>query len=121
MTIMTLAAPAPIAPLPYAVIVEERTANHWFAQVLGWPECRAEENSREAAIATLKKVLQELLSRAEVIYLDVPKPKVENSIMKYAGMFEDDPQFDEVLAEIETYRKELDLGREELTGPDQEM
>jgi predicted RNase H-like HicB family nuclease len=118
---ITLATSSPLAHLPYAVIVEERTANRWFAQVLGWPECRAEESSREAAIATLKKVLQGLLSQAEVIYLEAPTLKVENSIMQYAGMFEDDPQFDEVLAEIEVYRRELDSQREELTGFHQEI
>ena len=31
-----------------------------------------------------------------------------NPWLKYAGMFADDPDFDEVLEEIEAYRKELD-------------
>jgi hypothetical protein len=32
----------------------------------------------------------------------------DNPWVKYAGMFQDDPQFDEFLAEINSYRQELD-------------
>ena len=32
----------------------------------------------------------------------------DNPWIKYAGMFKDDPQFDEFLSEIESYRHELD-------------
>jgi hypothetical protein len=53
-------------------------------------------------------------SHIESYPYEAPKLKVENSIMKYAGMFKDDPQFEEVLVEIEAYRRELDLEREEL-------
>ena len=31
--------------------------------------------------------------------------------MKHAGMFQDEPLFDQVLEEIETYRRELDADR----------
>jgi hypothetical protein len=50
--------------------------------------------------------------------LDVPAAAPENPLMQYAGMFENDPQFEEVLAEIAAYRRELDLEREELQSAD---
>jgi hypothetical protein len=53
-------------------------------------------------------------SHIESYSCEAPTLKVENSIMQFAGMFEDDPQFEEVLAEIEAYRRELDSEREEL-------
>ncbi len=120
MTIATVALPSPMPQIPYAVLIEEKENDRWSAQVLGWSECRAEGTSREGAIATLKRVLQALLSRAEVIYLDPPSMIAENSMMKYAGVFEDDPQFGEVLAEIRAYRQEIDAGREELLTPNEE-
>ena len=109
-------APTSTSPqqLPYAVLVEQQENGHWIAQVLGWAECRAEGTNRETAIASLQKVLHDRLSRAEIIYLDMPKPTLENPLMKYAGMFKDDPQFDQVLAEIAAYRRELDAERDEL-------
>ena len=38
--------------------------------------------------------------------------------MKHAGMFQDEPLFDQVLEEIETYRRELDADRPELHSND---
>lgn len=38
--------------------------------------------------------------------------------MKHAGMFQDEPLFDQVLKEIETYRRELDTDRPELHSND---
>lgn len=120
MTIATAAAPSPMPQIPYAVLIEQGEGDRWSAQVLGWPNFHAEGSSREGAIASLKEVLQALLSRAELIYLDPPKPMAENSLMKYAGMFEDDPQFDEVLSEIQAYRQEIDVANETLLQPSEE-
>jgi hypothetical protein len=37
------------------------------------------------------------------------EPKAEeNPALKYAGIFKDDPTFDDFLADIETYRCQLD-------------
>ena len=41
-------------------------------------------------------------------------PDIEDPWMKHAGMFQDEPLFDQVLEEIETYRRELDADRPEL-------
>lgn len=40
----------------------------------------------------------------------------DNPWEKYAGMFEDDPQFEEFLSEIESYRRQLDNEAEESQG-----
>jgi predicted RNase H-like HicB family nuclease len=113
----------PLANLPlspssrpsYPVLVEQQSDHSWIAQILGWAECRAQGTSREAAIAALQTALTDRLARAEVIYLDMPEPVPDHPLMKYAGMFRADPQFDEVLAEIAAYRRELDAERDELT------
>jgi cytochrome P450 len=51
--------------------------------------------------------LQELQTQASI-------PEAENPWMKYAGIFKDDPQFDEMLEDIAAHRKALDADREEL-------
>jgi hypothetical protein len=48
-------------------------------------------------------LLQQLQNKKEDISSD-------NPWIKYAGMFKDDPQFDEFLTEMESYRQELDTG-----------
>lgn len=44
----------------------------------------------------------------EIVSLESELPKPEHPWMKFAGMFKDDPDFEEVLADIATYRNELD-------------
>ncbi len=44
----------------------------------------------------------------EVADYQLPTPEAEDLWMKHAGMFKDEPLFDQVLEEIATYRRELD-------------
>jgi hypothetical protein len=53
---------------------------------------------------------------ADVVSFDLPAEQAEHPWMKHAGMFKDDPLFDEVLEEIAIYRRELDADRPELNG-----
>jgi hypothetical protein len=63
-------------------------------------------------------MLSDRLTDGDLNALDGPVAAQENPLMQYAGMFENDPQFEEVLAEIAAYRRELDLEREQLQNPD---
>lgn len=51
--------------------------------------------------------LSDRLIDGDLDALDEPVAVVENPLMQYAGMFENDPQFEEVLEEIATYCWEL--------------
>jgi len=53
------------------------------------------------------------LEQSEKFSLELDLPKPEHPWMKFAGMFKDDPDFEEVLADIAAYRHELDLEQEE--------
>jgi len=53
------------------------------------------------------------LDKSEKFSLEPDLPKPEHPWMKFAGMFKDDPDFEEVLADIAAYRHELDLEQEE--------
>jgi hypothetical protein len=66
--------------------------------------------SIEADLNQIKLLLQQNLKIT---------PDIEDPWMKHAGMFQDDPLFDQVLfdqvlEEIEIYRRELDADRPEL-------
>lgn len=115
---MTIETSPVLSSLPsqmsYMVSVEQKSSEHWSAQVLGWGDCHAEAESREAAVSQVKQVLNDRLSQMDLIVLDIPVPSVEHSWMKYAGMSENDPLFDEVLDEIAEYRHQLDASRVDL-------
>ncbi len=104
--------------IPYPISVEQQSNGQWLAQVLGWKECQALAPSREAAIVEIKQTLNDRLTRTDVVFIDLPAPQIEHPWMKHAGMFQDEPLFDEVLEEIASYRRELDADRPELHSDD---
>jgi hypothetical protein len=104
----------PTSRIPYPISVEQQPNGQWLAQVLGWADCQAEAASREAAIVGIKQTLNDRLTRKDVVFIDLPTPQTEDPWMKHAGMFKDEPLFDQVLEEIATYRHELDADRPEL-------
>ena len=67
----------------------------------------AEGATREEALNRLKSQVQARLSGgAEVVALDVAPQ--EHPLMKFAGMFKDDPFFDEWQQAIAEYRDKID-------------
>ena len=104
----------------YNVLVDYQTAGKAKtgtvkARVLGWPECQAEANTKEEALQALYQIVTEQLRDREIVSfeVEVSQPQKEHPWMKFAGMFKDDPDFEELLAFIEEDRRQLDLEMEE--------
>jgi len=94
--------------MTYYVLVENGRQGHYTATVLGWPDCTAQGTTRQEALARVRQTLAARLTQAEIIPLEIEQSPPKHPWLKFAGMFRDDPLFDEVLAEIENYRRELD-------------
>jgi hypothetical protein len=47
-------------------------------------------------------------SNSEIVTLKIDTTQPEHPWMQFAGMFKDDPQFTEMLDDIEAYRQEID-------------
>ena len=90
------------------ILIEQETEGKYQAMVLGWEECKAEGNSREEVITNISLVVGDRLQKAELISLVIQPPKPEHPWMKFAGMFKDDPQFDEMLEDIQQLRRDRD-------------
>jgi hypothetical protein len=106
-----------ISRIPYPISVKQQPSGQWLAQVLGWTDCQAEAPSREAAITGIEQTLNDRLTQTDmdIVFIDVPNQHIENSPwIKDAGMFKDEPLFEQVLEEIAIYRHELDADRPEL-------
>ncbi|MFB2876461.1 hypothetical protein [Floridanema aerugineum] len=84
--------------LNYSVIIEEIKVGLYSATVWGLPDCKATGATREEAIKNARQLLIARLEKAEIVSLEVELPKPEHPWMKFAGMFKDDPDFDEVSA-----------------------
>jgi predicted RNase H-like HicB family nuclease len=95
------------------ILIEQETEGKYQAVALGWEECKAEGNSREEVITNISRVVGDRLEKSELISLAIQPPKPEHPWMKFAGMFQDDPQFDEMLEDIQQLRRDRDAEMEE--------
>ncbi|MEQ8998613.1 MAG: type II toxin-antitoxin system HicB family antitoxin [Coleofasciculus sp. B1-GNL1-01] len=92
----------------YEVLIENQVEGGVSATVLGWHDCQARGSTKAEALEQLRKLLTARLQNTEIVSLEIDLPKPEHPWMKFAGMFKDDPDFEDVLADIAAYRHDLD-------------
>ena len=101
--------------MTYYVTVENGTANRYTATVIGWPNCVAEGTTREEAVARVKQRFTERLHQVEIVPIEVESTHLDLTMVnaahpwaKFAGMYQANPLFDEVLASVQAYRRTID-------------
>ncbi len=94
--------------MTYDVAVRNDQDSGFTATVMGWPSCVARGSTREEALKKVREDLSNRLSEVEIVPVEVDAPQPSNPMLKFAGVFKDDPLFDRVLEEIEAYRREID-------------
>ncbi|WP_414623218.1 type II toxin-antitoxin system HicB family antitoxin [Calothrix sp. CCY 0018] len=98
--------------LNYSILIEAKEGGYQ-ATVWGLPDCQVFATTKEEAINSLHEFMENRLKNVDIVTQEIETPTTEHPWMKFAGMFKDDPMFDEVLAHIEEYRRELDSETEE--------
>ncbi|MDJ0797823.1 MAG: type II toxin-antitoxin system HicB family antitoxin [Calothrix sp. MO_167.B12] len=103
-----------LSKLNYSILIEAKEGGYQ-ATVWGLPDCQVFATTKEEAINNLQELVKNRLQNVEIVTqeIEIEMPQKEHPWMKFAGMFKDDPMFDEVLADIEEYRRELDAEMEE--------
>ncbi len=103
--------------MTYYVSVQNGEANRYTATVVGRPDCVAEGVTEQEAVSRVKQVLEHRLLDEKIVPIEVEvdsplsgelSKSVNSSWLQFAGMYHNNPLFDEVLSEIEQYRGELD-------------
>jgi predicted RNase H-like HicB family nuclease len=97
-----------LSKLNYSVLVEAKKGGYQ-ATVWGLPEFQVFAATREEALNNLHEIINTRLQNVEIVTQEIEAPKIEHPWMKFAGKYKDDPQFDDMLADIEAYRRELDV------------
>lgn len=92
--------------MTHRVFVQQIAEGGYKATPLTFPDCAATGETRDEALAKLKTALDARLSEGEIVTVEAGEP--EHPWRKWAGMFKDDPTFDEFLGEVEAYRREID-------------
>jgi hypothetical protein len=117
LTLSTVPSSETIIPNLHILLEHNSQGNAMIATVLELPNCHAEAPTREQALEELKKQVVARLEKAEILSLELqtlPVQQSENPWMKFAGVFKDDPHFDEVQQSIQDYRREADAQTYEL-------
>ena len=94
------------------IIIKNESDRTVSAALLGWPECKAFGETRAQALQNLHELVNAQLAEAEIVSVKLTSSRSNNPWVRLAGKYENDPQYDEVLAHIEEYRRELDAETE---------
>lgn len=97
--------------MTYSVVVE-KNKDSYRARTIGWPDCVAVGGSRGEVLEQVKDMLRDQLSEVEIVSVELDIPQPPHPILEFAGVFKDDPFFDDVQTEIAAYRRELDEDEE---------
>lgn len=97
------------------VIVKQKADGRTVAIVPGLPELQVEASDRTTALTQIQQRLETHLADAEIVSLSVKLPSTEqkNPWLAMAGIFKDDPQFEQMLSAIKNYRQEIDKSTED--------
>ncbi len=99
--------------MQYQVFVQNPTDRNFMASVVGLPNVTANGITEKEAIDRLKDILDAQFKNGKLVTIDIDVLS-EKSLEKSdpwianAGIFKDDPTFDDFLAEMKAYRHEVD-------------
>ncbi|MGF1672379.1 MAG: type II toxin-antitoxin system HicB family antitoxin [Rivularia sp. (in: cyanobacteria)] len=96
-----------LSKVNYSILIEE-TEGGYTATVWGLPECQSEASTKEEAIKNLYEIVNTRLQNVEIVMAEIEAPHQRNPWIEFAGMYEDNPLFDEVISNIAAYRREID-------------
>ncbi|MFZ4658406.1 MAG: type II toxin-antitoxin system HicB family antitoxin [Caldilineaceae bacterium] len=89
-------------------VLIEKNGDGYKARVLHWPDCVAQAVTREEVLQQVRMQLLNRLAKAELVTLSFTAEEINNPWIKFAGMWKDNPDFDEFQAAIQQHRRELD-------------
>jgi len=84
----------------------------FVARVCQWPEIEVEGDTEEGVLDMARNGLRKLLFCGRLVHLDIKPEEYKHAWSEYAGMFADDPDWEEFQKSIRQYRRETDgLGK----------
>lgn len=97
--------------MTYQIFVQGQPESGYVASVIGVPDCVAEAETEEEAVAKAEEALKQWLSQGKIVTVEIDNgeaAQVKNPWLELCGAFADDPTWDDFQANIAEYRRELD-------------
>ena len=101
----------------YQVLVQNPSGHHFVASIVGLSNVVADGKTEEEAISKIKAALTSQLAVSKLVTIEIESEDIDREKeqgetvdpwIKHAGIFADDPTFDDFLAEIEAFRRRVD-------------
>ncbi|MBD2303530.1 MULTISPECIES: hypothetical protein [Nostocales] len=94
----------PSANLKVTLLIESLKNGQFAASIFEFPNFRVEAQTREDAITQLQTTFLERLSHIEAISWNLPIEASVPTWMQFAGVFQNDQDFQEIMNEIRSQR-----------------
>lgn len=96
--------------MTFAVILQKQASNGFIARPVLWPDSVVHGATAEEALSRVQTLIQELLGKTQFVKVEVDAPEAQaaNPWLARAGMFADDPTWDDFLQAMADYRRQLD-------------
>lgn len=99
--------------MTYDVLIQPVGEGAYQATVLGWPDLNVVGDSETAVVEGIKKEIQGRLANSKILQLEIEESltaetHVDHPWKPFLGMWREDPTFDDFLARMEAYRREVD-------------
>ncbi|MHC5716934.1 MAG: type II toxin-antitoxin system HicB family antitoxin [Nostoc sp.] len=102
--------------MQYQVFVQSQSQQNFVASVVGMPNLTVEGRTEEEAILNVKSALETQLARGKFVTIEVNleiQPNATTPQMRYAGIFANDPTFDDFMEKLAVIRKESNAATDE--------
>ena len=97
--------------MTYDILIQPQPENVYRATVLGWPDLSVVGDSEQTVLKRIQEAIRERLAQGRIVRIEVDEnvdTTLEHPWLPFLGMWKDDPTFDDFVAQMQAYRRELD-------------
>ena len=84
------------------ILLENADDGSTIATVLEVLDLHTSDKTKQGAVKKVRELLQQRLAKAEIVQISVSteSDSSNSSLMKFAGIFKDDPDFEDIMTEM---------------------
>lgn len=96
--------------MTFDVVLTKQADNGYIARPVLWPDSVVYGATEQEALGRIRVLIRDLLNRTQFVQVEVEVPEhhIANPWLAKAGMFVDDPTWDDFLKAMADYRQQLD-------------
>ena len=94
--------------MTYDVLLTKKDEK-FVARVCQWPEITAEGDTEERTLNMVRSGFRNIMLGGRLVKLDISPEPCEHAWSEYAGIFSDDPDWEEFQESLRQYRRETEI------------